>query len=482
MISALPGLVLCFLGVAWQQQPPPPPTARSEPQAAAQQGVQIEAKGPIHEAFAEPSQRDPKPSPPVPKEPPKPIEELPPDQGPAGSNVHWIPGYWAWNDDTTNFIWVSGIYREIPPGRYWVPGYWTQVQGGWEWISGYWADSQVNATQLLSAPPEPLDEAVPPAPDNTSVWIPGCWSFRENRYLWRTGFWTAYREGWIWTPDAYVWTPGGYIFVDGYWDHPFQDRGLLFAPVRIAPEFWNRPGWYYRPEHVVSVNYLLGGLFVRPAYAHYYFGDYFDPRYERRGFVAWTNYHVGRGIDPLAGYYRVHFHDHPNWEAELKQRYFAHREMPGRPGRPPVGRVAEEQARHEQGIVHLNRADKSFGELRHFSKPEQTELHRSSTAYRDFSRERSRLEAAAPRATPEPRREPGVAPRPTPPPREPATHPPAAQPHHEPAAAPPRTIQYESPNRSRPPIAPHEAEPRRGPPPARPTAPKPAEPPKHKEP
>ena len=47
-----------------------------------------------------------------------------------GDNVVWIPGYWSWDDSRNDFLWVSGIWRNLPPGRQWVPGYWSEAAGG----------------------------------------------------------------------------------------------------------------------------------------------------------------------------------------------------------------------------------------------------------------------------------------------------------------------------------------------------------------
>src|SRR5690348_14732200 len=74
----LTGLVPCASG-AEREQPPPQP------------GVDVLTRGPVHEAFAQVVDVNPAPTPAVPKQPPDPIEELPPDQRPAGENVHWIP-------------------------------------------------------------------------------------------------------------------------------------------------------------------------------------------------------------------------------------------------------------------------------------------------------------------------------------------------------------------------------------------------------
>src|SRR5438094_8361916 len=85
------------IGRTQEQVVPPDPTVQAAP--AQQEGIDVLARGPIHEAFAEPVDSRPRPSRIVPKQPPEPIEEAPPDQRPAGDNVQWIPGYWAWDDD-----------------------------------------------------------------------------------------------------------------------------------------------------------------------------------------------------------------------------------------------------------------------------------------------------------------------------------------------------------------------------------------------
>src|SRR4051794_23835733 len=98
--------------------------------AIAADDVEVLARGPVHEAYAEPSEREPKATPVIPKEPPKPIEELPPDQKPEGDNVQWMPGYWQWDDDKQDFLWVSGFWRGPPPERTWGPGGWRGGAGG----------------------------------------------------------------------------------------------------------------------------------------------------------------------------------------------------------------------------------------------------------------------------------------------------------------------------------------------------------------
>ncbi len=90
----------------------------------------------MHEAFAAPVVHDPQAASVVPKQPPDPIQELPPDQKPSGQNIQWIPGYWAWDVTRNDYLWVSGVWREPPPGSQWVPGYWHNVDGGFQWVPG----------------------------------------------------------------------------------------------------------------------------------------------------------------------------------------------------------------------------------------------------------------------------------------------------------------------------------------------------------
>src|SRR5438067_2489771 len=76
--------------------------------------LQVQARGPVHEAFAEAVLFEPTEGIVVPRRPPDPIEEIAPDEKPEGDNLVWISGYWAWDEDLQNFLWVSGIWRDLP--------------------------------------------------------------------------------------------------------------------------------------------------------------------------------------------------------------------------------------------------------------------------------------------------------------------------------------------------------------------------------
>src|SRR5947209_20589765 len=91
-LAAVLGLAVVFIAgspVRTQEPAPPPEQAQAEP--AQQEGVTVQARGPVHEAFAEPTLRAPRATPVVPKQPPQDIDEIPPDQKPEGDNVPWIP-------------------------------------------------------------------------------------------------------------------------------------------------------------------------------------------------------------------------------------------------------------------------------------------------------------------------------------------------------------------------------------------------------
>src|SRR5262249_13672912 len=180
----------------------------------------------------------------VAKRPPARIEETPPDYRPDGDNVVWIPGYWAWSDDDSTFIWVSGLWRDVPPGRQWEPGYWARVTDGYQWVSGYWSDTAEQQIAYLPDPPASLENGPNTDPPTaTDTWVPGVWVWSGQRYAWRPGYWGPYTSGWIWVPAHYVWTPAGCVFVEGFWDYALARRGLCFAPVYFTQAGYTRPGF-----------------------------------------------------------------------------------------------------------------------------------------------------------------------------------------------------------------------------------------------
>jgi hypothetical protein len=282
-------------------------------------GIEIQARGLIHEAFAQPIDSQPAPGPVVPKEPPPPVPEEPPEYQPKGDNIKWIPGYWAWDADRNDFLWISGTYRNAPGGRNYVPGYWQQTSDGWRWVSGFWAPADQAQLPYAPQPPEPLlngPSVPPPGPDYN--YVPGYWFYRDTQWVWRPGYYSPYRLGMVWIPPRYVWTPGGFIFVSGYWDYPLEDRGLLFAPVCFSRPLWTTPGWCWRPQYIVDCGLLLDSLFIDARFGHYRFGDYYGSAYVQRGIHPWHAFGPKR-FDPLYGYYGWQNRGTKGWQTGLAQ-------------------------------------------------------------------------------------------------------------------------------------------------------------------
>ncbi|MCS7166245.1 MAG: hypothetical protein NZ914_01280 [Gemmatales bacterium] len=331
-----------------REEPDSDPTAFIAPEGwegtgeAVPEGAKPVLRGPVHEAFAQPARVRPQPGPIVPREPPRPIEEIPPDQKPAGENVQWIPGYWYWDDEKEEFLWVSGIWRAIPPGMEWVPGTWVRVEGGWQWVPGYWKPVAQKEVEVVPEPPEPPPLAdPPPAPGPDYFYVPGNWVYVDFRWYWRPGVWVLFRPGWVWTPACYYWTPYGYVFVDGFWDFPFRWRGWLFCPIWVDFAICYRPGWFWRPCFWVPEPCLTSFLFVHTRRFSFFFGDFYDPFYARSGFVSIFYYRVHPGcFDPLVNYYALAYRGQdPQWLA--RQRWLTQARMQGTAPRPP--RTLEEQ-------------------------------------------------------------------------------------------------------------------------------------------
>jgi hypothetical protein len=286
-------------------------------------GAQVLTRGPVDEAFAEMVTFDPKPGIVVTKAPPEVIQELPPEERPEGEHVTWIPGYWAWDDERSDFLWVSGTWRALPPGREWRAGYWGQTAQGYQWTSGYWSDASVRETTYLPPPPMTV-EAGPniAAPSPDYGWSPGCWVWYQGRYAWRPGYWAPGRVDWDWCPAHYVWTPRGYIFVGGFWDYPIERRGLLFAPVYFESGVYTRRGYFYSPTIVIDLGVFSDHLFLRPSYQHYYFGDYYAPNYSRGGFYASFSFQSSRfGYDPIYPHLHWEHRQDREWEHRVAASY-----------------------------------------------------------------------------------------------------------------------------------------------------------------
>ena len=338
-MSVCAGLALTGLAVGQRitERAPTIPTVGNSNQDS--DDTEVLARGPIHEAFATTAEMPTDGGPVVEKRPPDPVEELPPDQKPDGDNVQWIPGYWHYDEERKDFIWISGFWRDAPPGRTWVSGGWREVRRGYQWVHGFWNLPQAKQAEWEYLPPPPVTLENGPtilAPTETCFYTPGSWVYQTNRFRWRPGFWVEHRRDWIWVPDTYRWTPMGYVFVTGYWDVPLARRGVLFAPVAFRQRLLARRNFVYTPVYVVPEPALYTSLFVRSGYSSYYFGDYYEQSYVTAGYSSWSgvgfgnsnfgvNIDIGRQprpfYDPLWSYYSIQNRAIPAWQTNINNVY-----------------------------------------------------------------------------------------------------------------------------------------------------------------
>ncbi|MEZ6096253.1 MAG: hypothetical protein R3C03_18845 [Pirellulaceae bacterium] len=282
-----------------------------------QEGIDVLTQAPLHEAFAELPQESPLPNPFVSKQPPAPIEELPAEYRPEGANVQWIPGYWNLDEERNDFIWISGIWRDVPPGQRWVPGYWEETPQGYRWINGFWIAETTQDVTYLPEPPAPLEVGPSYAPPSDDyIYSPGCWVYTSNRYVWQPGYYQPQIANYVWVQPTYIFTPCGYVYRPGYWDLAFENRGVVFAPVYFSQPIYHSPTYCYTPTCVINTSYdLLPYLFVRNNCRNYYFGDWYGDVYARRGYCNWSqisvNINFRRCHDPLFTYYN---HSHASYQ------------------------------------------------------------------------------------------------------------------------------------------------------------------------
>ena len=261
---------------------------------------------------------------------------MPPDRRPEGDNVTWIPGYWAWDDERSDFLWVSGTWRALPPGRAWMAGYWAKTTQGFQWTSGYWADAAAQATTYLAAPPATI-EAGPNivAPSIDYAWTPGCWLWYQGRYAWGPGYWAQGRSDWDWTPRSLCLDPSrihlrrwllgllGRAARGPLCARPLCARSVCTARLPLLAKHCDRPGRVHGP--ICSC--------VRVS-THYYFGDYYAASYYQAGFYTSFSFQSSRhGYDPFYSHQRWEHRSDREWEHRVEASYQYRRDHES--ARPP---------------------------------------------------------------------------------------------------------------------------------------------------
>ncbi|MCC6580167.1 MAG: YXWGXW repeat-containing protein [Phycisphaeraceae bacterium] len=398
---------------------PATPAAETAAPPAAPEQEQPEAltRGPVNESFARPVQTDINDGVTTTTEPPAAAQETPPVERPANAATVWVPGYWAWDADRTDYIWVSGCWRVAPPHMTWVPGYWTPVPGGWRWVAGFWVSDGSREIDYLPAPPTLPDMTpVDVAPSSDVVWVPPCWYWRGGQYVLRPGYWLTVQPGWVWVPSHYTWSPRGHIFIAGHWDFPIESRGVIFAPLWVPPRARVAVGVHvamaFTPNIVLDVNLLSANLFAYPRYGHYYFGDYYDDAYVKIGIYPWFDSVRVRGwYDPCFEYARWHHVRHdPHWVDHLRHDYGNRRDHPDlRPARSyhemesRMSRIPEPDRRRQEWARPMDRVANdraNSGKFERVSPDARKQVSSQANDVHRFSDQRRQWESNSPSRSP----------------------------------------------------------------------------------
>lgn len=211
---------------------------------------------PIHEAFVQRNRADVLPIPVSGIQPPAAFPEKVPPQRTEGTV--WIPGYWAWIEESQSYEWVCGVWRRPPPNHVWVPGTWIQANGGYAYLQGFWSEEPLASIQFISeAPPEDVDETVPDAPGENFFYARGYWDHSSGQYQWLQGSWVPFDPNWVLTFARYVWRPEGYIFLPAHWDYALQERGDAYFCEgnsekfeRVEPQVIVETLYVYYPDYI----------------------------------------------------------------------------------------------------------------------------------------------------------------------------------------------------------------------------------------
>jgi len=160
----------------------------------------------------------------------------------------------------------------------------------------------------------------------------------------------------------------------------------------------------FSPGFVIDLNIFDDALFLRPRYSHYYYGNYYAPRYYRKGIYPWFSLHARRVVyDPIYAHQRWNHRNDHEWEKHLQTRFHERRKQEGlQPPRSFDHRTGPDKAggssRPERidVAIPLDRAGKSKTSSAYRFKPlsekERREFSQREKEVRTYQRERQSRE------------------------------------------------------------------------------------------
>jgi len=159
----------------------------------------------------------------------------------------------------------------------------------------------------------------------------------------------------------------------------------------------------FSPGFVIDLNIFDDALFVRHRYYHYYYGDYYAPKYYRRGIYPWFSLHARRVVyDPIYAHQRWNHRNDQEWENHLQTRFRERREQEGlRPPRSFDHRTGPDKAGRSSGsarpdfVMPLDHAGKTKASAYRFqplSEKERREFSQREKEVRTYQKERQSRE------------------------------------------------------------------------------------------
>jgi hypothetical protein len=147
--------------------------------------------------------------------PPPPRAEVRP-KAPPGDDLAWVPGYWSFDDELADFVWISGTYV-VRPKR---PVVVAAAPVASPPVASPPVASPPVASPPVASPPvvvEPAREldaaiAAAPAPKVEAVAPPPPAVAAQPNAVWVAGHWVLVGRTWRWTPGAWINGPVGTRF------------------------------------------------------------------------------------------------------------------------------------------------------------------------------------------------------------------------------------------------------------------------------
>jgi len=142
--------------------------------------------------------------------PPPPRAEVRP-KAPPGDDLAWVPGYWSFDDELADFVWISGTYVVRPKRPVVVAA---APVASPPVASPPVASPPVASPPVVVEPARELDAAIAaaPAPKVEAVAPPPPAVAAQPNAVWVAGHWVLVGRTWRWTPGAWINGPVGTRF------------------------------------------------------------------------------------------------------------------------------------------------------------------------------------------------------------------------------------------------------------------------------